>query len=120
MTIPLRALGFASAMLAATTSVAQAPGPPPLPPPPTAATTPPPPPPDLGNDADLQPQVTIIRREDTVFEEVRVQGELRYIRVTPRYGRPFFLVPDGNGQTFIRRDSLDIELKVPMWVLFSW
>jgi hypothetical protein len=81
---------------------------------------PPPPPPDLAADTDLEPQVTIIRREDQVVEEVRIKGELRYVRVTPRYGRPYFLIPDGNGATFIRRDSLDSTLKVPMWVLFSF
>ena len=81
---------------------------------------PPPPPPDGIGDADLEPQVSIIRREDQVVEEVRIKGELRYVRVTPRHGRPYFLLPDGNGATFIRRDSLDSSLKVPMWVLFSF
>ena len=81
---------------------------------------PPPPPPDVISDPDLEPQVTIIRRDDQVVEEVRVQGQLRYVRVTPRHGRPYFLIPDANGNTFIRRDSLDSSLKVPMWVLFSF
>ena len=51
---------------------------------------------------------------------MRVKGELRYVRVTPRHGRPYFLIPDVNGATFIRRESLDSSLKVPMWVLFSF
>ena len=80
----------------------------------------PPPPPDLSGDPEVEPQVTIIRREDQVVEEVRIRGELRYIRVTPRAGRPYFLIPDQNGNTYIRRDSLDPTLKVPMWVLFSF
>jgi hypothetical protein len=80
----------------------------------------PPPPPDVVGDADLEPQVTIIRNDDQVTEEVRVQGQLRYVRVTPKYGRPYFLIPDANGATYIRRDSLDSTLKVPMWVLFSF
>jgi hypothetical protein len=79
-----------------------------------------PPAPVEAGDPDLEPQVTIIRREDQVVEEVRIRGELRYVRVTPRHGRPYFLIPDGNGPTFIRRDSLDSSLKVPMWVLFSF
>ena len=54
------------------------------------------------------------------MEEVRVQGQLRYLRVTPRNGRPYFQIPDQNGNTYIRRDSLDPTLKVPMWVLFSF
>jgi uncharacterized protein DUF2782 len=81
---------------------------------------PPPPPPDVLSDQELEPQVTIIRREDQVVEEVRVKGELQYVRVTPRHGRPYFLIPDTNGATYIRRDSLDSSLKVPMWVLFSF
>jgi hypothetical protein len=88
-------------------------------PPPRVDPTPPPPP-EISGDADLEPQVTIIRRDNDVVEEVRVKGELRYIRVTPRAGRPYFLIPDGNGNTYIRRDSVDPTLKVPMWVLFSF
>ena len=108
-----------AAALAAATAAAQIA---PLPPPP------PPPGPDAPARAgepftatpDLEPQVTIVRRENEVHEEVRVGGEVRYIRVTPRHGRPYFLVPEGNGNTYIKRESLDASLKVPMWVLFSW
>ena len=41
---------------------------------------------DTGADPDLEPQVTIIRRETETVEEVRVNGELRYVKVTPRIG----------------------------------
>ena len=81
---------------------------------------PPPPPPDVLGSEDLEPQVTITRTEDQTNEEVRIGGQLRYIRVTPRYGRPFYLVPDQNGTTYIKRDSLDSTLKAPMWILFSF
>ena len=80
----------------------------------------PPPLPDVAADAELEPQVTIIRRETETVEEVRVNGELRYVKVTPRVGLPYYLVPSGNGQTFLRYDSLDFGLKTPMWLLFSW
>lgn len=80
----------------------------------------PPPPPDVIGDVELEPQVTIVRTDEQVNEEVRIKGELRYIRVTPKHGRPYYLIPDGNGATFIRRDSTDSSLKVPMWVLFSF
>ena len=87
---------------------------------PTPAEPPPMPPADATGDSDLAPQVTIIRRDQQVIEEVRIKGELRYIRVTPLHGRPYYLIPDANGATYIRRDSLDSSLKVPLWVLFSW
>ncbi len=47
-------------------------------------------------------------------------GELKFVKVTPRHGVPYYLVPQGSGGTFIRRNSLDPSLSVPLWVLFSW
>jgi hypothetical protein len=78
-----------------------------------------PPPPDLG-DAELEPQITITQKEGESVQEARVNGRIAWIKVTPRHGRPYFLVPDGGAYTFIRRDSLDAGLKVPLWVLFSF
>jgi hypothetical protein len=113
--------------LAANALAQPVPPPPPLPPesqtpPPVKAQTytpSPPPAADATGDAD-EPQVTIIRRETETVEEVRVGGQLRYVKVTPRFGPPYYLVPSANGQQFIRRDSLDFGLSTPMWLLFSW
>ena len=72
-------------------------------------------------DPELEPQVTIIRSEDETVEEVRIGGELRYVRVTPRHGRPYFLIPDGSGAARSSGATASTSrLKVPMWVLFSW
>jgi hypothetical protein len=108
------------ATLVAGAAFAQAQPPAPPPPPPGAAQVAPPPLPPDANDPDLEPQVTIIRRDDNVVEEVRIKGELRFVKVTPRHGRPYYLIPDAGGNTYIRRDNLDTSLKVPMWVLFSF
>lgn len=79
------------------------------------------PPPDVAQDPDLAPQITIRRNEggDTV-EEARVNGQLKWIKVTPRHGRPYFLIPDAGGRRYVRSDSLDYGLKVPMWLLFEF
>lgn len=119
----MHAARFAVTMLftmLAGSAIAQsaAPPPPPLPPEGSFGTRPVPPP--GVSDPELEPQVTIIRRDTETVEEVRIGGELRFIRVTPRHGRPYYLVPDGSGNQFIRREGLDTSVKVPMWVLFSW
>ena len=116
-----RPAGVALAIaLAAGLAMAQpAPPPPPLPPEGAAGTAPATPPPFTA-DSPEEPQVTIIRRDGETVEEVRIGGNLKFIRVTPRHGRPYYLIPDPNGNQFIRRDSLDSGLKVPLWVLFSW
>jgi hypothetical protein len=124
---PARLAFYAAAALFAVRPVfAQTPPPAPLPPPIPPANSSyspqvsPPSPPDAAPDTDLEPQVTIIRREDNVIEEVRVKGELQYVKVTPRHGKPYYLIPDAAGHAFIPRDSLDIKTKPAMWVLFSW
>lgn len=94
---------------------AAAPGPPAPPEAPAVVPLPP-----EVEDADLGPQVTITKNERETIEEARVNGALVWIKVTPRHGRPYYLIPGGPGNTFVRRDSLDSGLRVPMWVLFSW
>jgi len=78
------------------------------------------PPPEIASDPELEPQVTIVRRPTETIEEYRVNGRLTMIKVIPRTGRPYYLVADGTDGTFIRRDSLDTGVKVPMWLLFSF
>ena len=102
--------------LALTAAAQKAPPPPKLEPLPE----PPPPPAEIANDPELEPQITIVRRENETVEEYRVQGRLTMVKVTPRHGRPYYLVADGANGTFIRRDSLDTGLRVPLWVLFSF
>jgi Protein of unknown function (DUF2782) len=80
----------------------------------------PPPPPEVAADPDLQPQVTIIQRENETIEEYRVNGRLTMIKVTPRHGRPYFLVAEGVNGAFVRRDSLDSGLRVPLWLLYEF
>jgi hypothetical protein len=110
-TVTVFAVGFALTAAAET-----APPPPKLEPLPEA----PPPAPEIANDPELEPQVTIVRRENETIEEYRVNGRLTMVKVTPRHGRPYYLVASTDGTTFIRRDSLDTGLRVPLWVLFSF
>ena len=70
--------------------------------------------------AELEPQITIRRNENETVEEARVNGQLKWIKVTPRHGRPYFLIPDAGGRRYVRSDSLDYGLKVPMWLIFEF
>jgi hypothetical protein len=113
----LASLALAATLFAGVAAAQPAPPPPPLP---AESSTPAPAPPPFAGDPALEPQVTIIKRDNDTVEEVRIGGELRFVRVTPRNGRPYFLVPDPNGGQFIRRNSLDTSVKVPMWMILSW
>ncbi len=81
----------------------------------------PPPPPPGASDPELEPQVTIRRKDGDTIEEVRVGGRLVMIRVTPAHGVPYILTDSkGDGLFTTRRDSLEVAPGVPMWVLFTF
>ncbi len=54
-----------------------------------------------------------------VIYEYRVNGQIKEIRVVPKIGKPYYLVPsDTKGGVYIRMDSS--QLLIPSWVLFRW
>ncbi len=95
------------------------------------AADPPPPPamqpvPDAAPDAPqagetIEPQVTIIQREKETVEEYRIHNQLYMIKVTPKIGKPYYLVDtDGDGKLDSRRNELDPKILIPAWVIYKW
>ena len=114
------AVALAVAAIAAAQTLQPAPPPPPMPPEGESRENAPPPPPPVASDPELEPQVTITKKDDQTIEEARVNGRLMWVKVTPRNGRPYFLIPDATDGTLIRREGFDPGLKVPLWLLFSF
>ena len=114
------AVAFAVATMTLGQTLPPAPPPPPIPPESESRDNAPPPPPPPASDAELEPQVTITKKDDQTIEEARVNGKLMWVKVTPRNGRPYFLIPDATDGTLIRREGFDPGLKVPLWLLFSF
>jgi hypothetical protein len=68
---------------------------------------------------DADPDVTIRQQGDRTIEEYRVNGFLYAVKITPKNGKPYFLVrADGNDGNFVRADQPD--LLIPSWKIFSW
>lgn len=82
----------------------------------------PPPPPDMLQSGEtLEPEVTIIQRDDAEVEEYRMGGRLYMIKVTPVRGPSYYLVDtDGDGMFDRRMSELYNDFVVPQWVIFSW
>ncbi len=68
--------------------------------------------------ADAEPDVTIRQDGDRLIEEYRVNGFLYAIKVTPKNGKPYFLVRADETGNFIRSDQPD--MLIPQWEIFSW
>jgi hypothetical protein len=68
---------------------------------------------------DADPDVTIRQQGDRTIEEYRVNGFLYAVKITPKNGKPYFLVrADGDDGNFVRADQPD--LLIPSWKIFSW
>ena len=65
------------------------------------------------------PDVTIRQDGDKTIQEYRQNGFLYAIKITPKSGKPYFLVrADGSEGNFIRSDQPD--MLIPSWEIFSW
>ncbi len=78
-----------------------------------------PPPPFDANapDAGLEPQVTITKHTEQTVEEYRAGGRLYMIKITPRIGKPYYLVDDLGDGKFSRQESLDSGVRPPRWII---
>jgi hypothetical protein len=76
-----------------------------------------PPPPAMDNSANDEPEVTITKETDQTIEEYRVGGRLYMIKITPKVGKPYYLVDDRGDGKFARQESLDSGFRPPRWVI---
>lgn len=67
---------------------------------------------------DGDPDVTIRQEGDRTVEEYRVNGFLYAVKVTPKHGKPYFLVRADGESNFVRSDNPD--MLIPAWEIFSW
>jgi len=82
-------------------------------------------PPDLPEQMQsgqpIEPEVTIIRRDDATIEEYRLNGRMYMVKINPKIGKPYYLVDkDGDGNMEARMSVIYDDFVVPQWVLFSW
>jgi len=78
-----------------------------------------PPPPPLPSLLD-EPAVRIpVQKEDRI-EEYREGGRVVMLKVTPPNGPTYYLVDTTGNGNWMRRDSLDDGVRVPMWPIHTF
>ncbi len=69
----------------------------------------------------LEPEVSIVIRDDATVAEYRINGNLYMVKITPNKGKPYYLIDhDGDGEMESRVDDIYQDPNIPQWVLFSW
>src|SRR5262245_48108355 len=78
------------------------------------------PPPPMPEGSIDEPRVQIpIQKEDKV-EPIRRSGRVVAVRVTPPGGKPYYLIDTSGNGNWMRRDSLDTGLAVPMFPILEF
>lgn len=81
----------------------------------------PPPPSIIDSGEVLEPEVTIIQKEEETIEEYRINGNLYMVKITPAVGPSYYIVDqDGDGIMDTNMTEIYEDFKVPQWVIFSW
>jgi hypothetical protein len=78
-----------------------------------------PPPPPLPSLLD-EPAVRIPVQTEDRIEEVREGGRVVMLKVTPPNGPTYYLVDTAGNGNWMRRDSLDDGVRVPMWPIHTF
>lgn len=74
-----------------------------------------------GEGQQMEPEVTIIRKEEKTVEEYRVHGQFYMAKITPSIGKPYYLIDaDGDGSLETKRFDLDADFAIPSWVILTW
>ncbi len=72
----------------------------------------------VDDPALTEPEITITHDGDNTYYEYTINGQLKEIKVVPKVGKPYYLVPAEGSQKFIRVE--ESQLLIPKWVIFRW
>ena len=81
---------------------------------------PPPPPPGLRDSDVTERGVRIPTGDEDLVEPVYDAGRVTRYKVTPPGGTPYYLIDTAGNGNWMRRDSLDIGVSVPLWQVFTF
>ncbi len=78
-------------------------------------------PPTVESGEPIEPEVTIIKKQDATVYEHRINGRLYMVKIVPLIGKPYYLVDqDGDGSLETRVNDIYSNINVPQWVIFEW
>ncbi len=75
----------------------------------------------VASDADHEttgPDVTIVVGENRTVYEYRQAGELRMIKIVPKLGKPYYLVPRDDTRGY--GDLEQADMLIPSWTIIEF
>jgi hypothetical protein len=78
-------------------------------------------PPAIESGEPIEPEITIIKKQDATVYEHRINGRLYMVKIVPLIGKPYYLVDqDGDGSLETRVNDIYSNINIPQWVIFEW
>ncbi len=78
-------------------------------------------PPPVESGEEMEPDITITRKDKKTVQEYRRGGRLYMIKVIPDIGPPYYFIDDdGDGYLDARGNDLDKGSRVNMWKILEW
>ncbi|MET0066623.1 MAG: DUF2782 domain-containing protein [Candidatus Thiodiazotropha sp.] len=72
------------------------------------------------DDEVIEPDVTIIKKDEGTISEYRINGQLYMVKIQPLKGPAYYLIDrDGDGEFDSRSDD-PTDISVPQWILLRW
>lgn len=88
---------------------------------PAAVPEPPELPPPIQSGEEMQPDITIVKKNGETIQEFRRNGKLYMVKVKPAVGPSYFMLDkDGDGVLDVKKNSLDENTNINQWLLFEW
>ncbi len=79
------------------------------------------PPMPITGEEGLEPDITIIRKDQKVIHEYRRGGQLYMVKIIPERGFPYYLIDtDGDGTLDARGSDLERNLNIHQWKVLEW
>jgi hypothetical protein len=72
------------------------------------------------NGEVIEPEVRIIKQEESTIYEYRINGHLYMAKVQPVVGPPYYLVDRNGDGEFDSRSTDPANISVPQWILLRW
>jgi len=74
----------------------------------------------VATQANSEEGEVVIRNDgDKTIYEYKINGKVKEIKVVPKIGEPYYLVPDDVDESDLHKTQ-ESKIKAPWWVIFRW
>jgi hypothetical protein len=71
-------------------------------------------------ESGVDPDIKVIKKADATLEEYRHNNKLYMVKVTPKFGKPYYLYDEEVNGVMMHQEETPTAITPPQWTLFTW